>query len=80
MDIEARDLFKSGGGQVINLTDAEAARWVKAVEPLTVSYKKTMAGKGFKEADVDGWIKYIKERMEYWRKEEKARKIPAPFD
>jgi len=80
MDIEARDLFKKGGGQVINLTDAEAARWVKAVEPLTASYKKTMAGKGFKEADVDGWIKYIKERMEYWKKEEKARKIPAPFD
>ncbi len=34
MDMEARDLFKSGGGQVIPLSDAEAARWIKAVEPV----------------------------------------------
>jgi TRAP-type C4-dicarboxylate transport system substrate-binding protein len=80
MDIEARDLFKSGGGQVIPLSDAEAARWVKAVEPIIGSYKKNMVAKGHKEADVEGWVKYIKERIEYWKKEEKQRKIPAPFE
>ena len=80
MDIEGRDLFTSKGGQMIYLSDAEAARWVKAVEPIIGSYKKNMAGKGFKEADIDGWVKYIKERIGYWHKEQKQRKIPAPFD
>ena len=80
MDIEGRDLFKSGGGQVIPLSDAEAAKWIKAVEPVMGGYKKNMVGKGYKEADVDGWVKYIKERIEYWKKEEKQRKIPAPFE
>ena len=80
MDIEGRDLFKSGGGQVIPLSDAESARWIKAVQPVIGDYKKSVAAKGYKEADVDGWLKYIKERIEYWRKEEKQRKILAPFE
>ena len=79
MDIEGRDLFTSKGGQMINLSDAEAERWKKAVEPVIGSYKKQMASKGHSEAEVDGWIKYIKERIAYWHKEQKAKKIPAAF-
>ena len=79
MDIEGRDFFKSQGGQVIPLADVEANRWIKAVEPVTADYKKSMGSKGYKEADVDSWLSYIKERTEYWKKEEKQRGIPGPF-
>ncbi len=79
MDIEGRDLFKSQGGQVLNLTDAEAAKWVKAVEPVIAAYKKDMTSKGHKAADVDSWINYVKERIDYWKKQEKQRGITAPF-
>jgi TRAP-type C4-dicarboxylate transport system substrate-binding protein len=79
MDIEGMDLFKSQGGQMIYLSDAEAATWIKAVEPIIAEYKKSMVSKGFKESEVDGWIKYIKERIEYWHKEQKKRGIPSPF-
>jgi TRAP-type C4-dicarboxylate transport system substrate-binding protein len=80
MDIEGRDVFKSAGGQIIPLSDAEAAKWIKAVEPVIGDYKKNMAAKGYKEAEIDGWLSYIKERIEYWKKQEKQRKIPAPFE
>jgi len=79
MDIEGRDLFTSKGGQMIDLSDAEAERWKKAVEPVIGEYKKSMASKGYSEAEVDGWIKYIKERIAYWHKEQKAKKIPSAF-
>jgi TRAP-type C4-dicarboxylate transport system substrate-binding protein len=79
MDIEGRDLFVSTGGQVIPLSDAEAAKWIKAVEPVIGEYKKSMVPKGFKEADVDNWLSFIKERIAYWQKEEKQKKVPAPF-
>ena len=79
MDIEGRDLFTSKGGQMINLSDAEAERWKKAVEPVIGSYKKQMASKGYSEAEVDGSIKYIKERIAYWHKEQKTRGIPTAF-
>jgi TRAP-type C4-dicarboxylate transport system substrate-binding protein len=86
MDIEGRDLFTSKGGQMIYLSAAEADKWKKAVEPVIDSYKKQMVssrlsreGKGYSEAEVDGWIKYIKERIAYWHKEQKTRKIPSAF-
>ena len=79
MDIEGAEVFKAAGGQTFFLTDAEAARWVKAVEPVLNGYKKSMTGKGYKEADVDGWVKFIKERTEYWKNEAKKKKVPSPF-
>ena len=79
MDIEGVDMFKSQGGQIIPLADAEVLRWKKAVEPVVVDYKKSMVSKGYKEADVDGWLKYIGDRIEYWKKQQQDRKIVAPF-
>ena len=79
MDIEGRDLFTSSGGQIISLSDAEAAKWKKAVEPVIEDYKKSMVAKGYKAAEVDGWLKYVKERIEYWHKEQKKRGVPSPF-
>jgi TRAP-type C4-dicarboxylate transport system substrate-binding protein len=80
MDIEGTDLFKSQGGQIIPLSDSEAAKWIKAVEPVVGDYKKNMIGKGYKDAEVDAWVKYIKERTDYWKGEEKKRGIAAPFN
>ena len=79
MDIEGRDLFTSKGGQMISLSDSEAARWIKAVQPVIADYKKNMVAKGYKESDIDGWVTYIKERIEYWHKEQKTRGILSAF-
>jgi hypothetical protein len=79
MDIEGVDAFKKAGGKTLSLSKAEAAKWVKAVEPVIVDYKKAMVAKGYKEAEVDGWLKYIKERIAYWKKEQKKKGIAAPF-
>jgi TRAP-type transport system periplasmic protein len=79
MDMEGVDLFKTGGGQVFTLTNAEATKWMKAIEPVVAAYKKDMVSKGFRGSDVDTWIKYIKERIDFWKKEEKKRAIPTPF-
>jgi len=80
MDIEGTDVFKTQGGQILPLSDAEVAKWTKAVEPVIGDYKKSMVAKGQKEVDIDGWLKYIGERIDYWKKEEKQKKIPAPFE
>ncbi len=79
MDIEGIEALKSQGGQMLPLSDAETERWIRAVEPIIAEYKKTMASKGHREAEVDGWIKYIMERIDYWRPEQKKRGIPSPF-
>jgi TRAP-type C4-dicarboxylate transport system substrate-binding protein len=67
-DIEAIQAFKQQGGQVTYLDDAEAARWKKAVEPLVEEYKQKSVSAGFKAAEVDSWISFIRERVAYWTK------------
>ncbi len=79
MDIEGRDMFVKGGGKMIDLSNAEVAKWIKAVQPVINAYVKEMVDKGYKEREVKGWIKYIRERIKYWRNQEKRRGIASPY-
>lgn len=78
-DIVGKEFFLEKGGQIIPLSEAEMARWSKAVEVVIADYKKDMTGKGFSAAEVDSWISFIKERIAYWKGQEKARKIPTAY-
>jgi TRAP-type C4-dicarboxylate transport system substrate-binding protein len=78
-DIVGKEFFLEKGGQIIPLADAEMARWSKAVEVVIADYKKDMTAKGFSAAEVDSWISFIKERIAYWKGQEKARKIPTAY-
>jgi TRAP-type C4-dicarboxylate transport system substrate-binding protein len=79
-DIKGVDFLKRNGGQVIELSDAESARWIKAVKPLIDTYKKELVSKGFSAKEIDGYLSYIAERIEYWKKIEKEKGIPKPYN
>jgi TRAP-type transport system periplasmic protein len=77
-DLDGLEFFKQQGGQVIPITDIP--KWVQAVQPVIEAYKKDMVGKGFKAEEVDSWINFLKERIAYWKGQEKARKIPTAYN
>jgi TRAP-type C4-dicarboxylate transport system substrate-binding protein len=79
IDIEGRDYFLKQGGKIIPLADAEAMKWIKAAQPVVDDYKKDMMAKGYKAAEIDGWLSYVKERIEYWKGQEKAKKVPTTY-
>lgn len=79
MDIEGRELFVSQGGEIINVANSEIQKWVQAAQPVIAQYKQAMVNKGFSAAEVDGWLKYIGERINYWKAEEQKRGIPNPY-
>jgi len=79
IDVEGLQFFKQRGGQVVQLTEAEASRWQKAVEPVVENYKKNMISKGYKAAEVDGWISYIRERVAYWTSKSKEKGIKSAW-
>jgi TRAP-type transport system periplasmic protein len=79
IDIEGKDYFTQQGGQILPLSDAESAKWIKAVEPVIADYKKDLISKGYKAADIDAWIAFSKERIEYWKGQEKAQKVPTVY-
>ena len=79
IDAEGLQFFKQQGGQVIQLPDAEAKRWQKTVEPVIENYKKGMASGGYKPAEVDGWISYLRERVAFWTNKGKEQGIKSPW-
>jgi TRAP-type C4-dicarboxylate transport system substrate-binding protein len=58
------------GVEFIELLPSEATRWKAAVEPVIDNYVKAMVEKGFPEAEVKGWIKFLRDRVEYWTKKQ----------
>jgi hypothetical protein len=63
----------------VPISDAESARWIKAAEPVTEDYKKDLISKGHKSGDIDGWLKFVQERIEYWKGQEKTKKIATSY-
>ncbi|MDD5205355.1 MAG: TRAP transporter substrate-binding protein [Desulfobacterales bacterium] len=79
IEIEGREYFLSQGGEILPLAENESAKWVKAVEPVFDKYKKDMVSKGHKAEDVDSWVKFLKERTQSWKEQQKARKIQSAY-
>jgi TRAP-type C4-dicarboxylate transport system substrate-binding protein len=79
IDLEGAEFLKSRGGQILNISDAEGAKWVRAAQPVVTDFKKDLASKGFNESEVDTWVAFIKERIEYWKGQEKANKVPSAY-
>jgi TRAP-type C4-dicarboxylate transport system substrate-binding protein len=80
IDIEGREFFLKQGGKIIPVSETESAKWVKASEPVIAEFKKDLISKGYKAAEIDSWFSFIKERIEYWKGQEKAKKIRTAYD
>jgi TRAP-type C4-dicarboxylate transport system substrate-binding protein len=79
IDIGGREYFLLEGGWIVNIPKDEVAGWIKAVQPCVEDYKKDLISKGHSASEVDSWISYVKERIEYWKGQEKAKKIPTSY-
>ena len=79
IDIEGKDFFLKQGGQVVTVPDADSPQWIKAVQPVIGDYKKDLVSKGYKTGDIDNWIGFVTNRIQYWKGEEKAKKIPTTY-
>jgi len=49
-------------------------------EPVVAGFKKDLTSKGYTEKEVDSWLAFIKERIQYWKGQEKAKKIPTAYE
>ena len=77
VDFIGRAFGKKQGVEFIELSPSEAERWVAAVQPVIEKYVKDMVGKGFAETEVRGYIKFLKDRIDFWTKKQIALRIPS---
>lgn len=77
IDFEGIAAAKANKVEYIDLSKEEGQKWEKAVQPVIDDYIKRMASRGFKEAEVQGWIKYLRERTEYLTKKQMEFRITS---
>lgn len=77
-EFEGMKFAKERGVVFYWLPPEEAKRWIEAVQPVIEDYVRRMVSKGYKEAEVRGWLKYIRERIDYWTKKQIELHIPSP--
>ena len=73
------EFFEQQGGKIIPLSAEEGKRWVKAAEPVIDEHIKELEGKGFKRAETEAQVKFIRERVAYWTKKQDELKIPKGY-
>lgn len=77
IDIDGKSLGMAKKVNFIQLSPDEANRWIKASETVIDKYVKSLVSKGFKETEVRGWVKYAKERIQYWEGKQRQLKIKS---
>jgi TRAP-type C4-dicarboxylate transport system substrate-binding protein len=78
IDLEGRAFATEKGVKYLELSEQEAARWEKAVEPVIEDWIKAIGSKGYKQADAKAWVAYLRERIKYWTGKQIEYKIPSP--
>jgi TRAP-type C4-dicarboxylate transport system substrate-binding protein len=78
IDAEGKEFAEKKGVEIIELSPQEAARWKEAAAPVVKNYVKDMVGKGYSEAEVKGWIGFLRERIEYWTAKQIELRIKCP--
>ena len=77
IDFVGKKFGMSKGVEFIDLPPDELPKWQAAVEPVINDYVKRMVSKGYSEAEVRGWIKFLRERSVYWTKKQIELRIPS---
>jgi len=78
IDFAGLDYGKEKGVVFKELSDAQVKAWKAKTEPVIANYIKDMTSKGYTEAEVKGWISFLRERIDYWTKKQIEYRIPSP--
>jgi len=79
IDLGGAEFFKSKGGQMIQLDEAEAARWNKAVEPVIDNYIEETSQKGVSADELKARIEFVKQTRDKFAELQKSKGIAFPY-
>ena len=78
IDFFGKEFAKKKGVEIIELSPREVIKWQNATAPVVEDYVKEMVGKGYSESEVRGWIKFLRDRIDYWTKKQIWLRIKSP--
>jgi TRAP-type C4-dicarboxylate transport system substrate-binding protein len=70
IDIDGIKYAKESGYNIIELSQGELATWKQMSDKVFEGYINNMVSKGYSKDEVNSWISFIRERIDYWTKEQ----------
>ncbi|MFZ7113629.1 MAG: TRAP transporter substrate-binding protein [Desulfatiglandales bacterium] len=70
IDFAGTQFGREMGVEFIELSPEEAEKWKSATEPVIDNYVASMVKSGYDEAEVNGWIQFVKNRIDHWTKKQ----------
>jgi TRAP-type C4-dicarboxylate transport system substrate-binding protein len=77
IDFVGKEFGLSKGVEFIDLPRYELPKLQAAVQPVIDDYVKRLVGKGYSEAEVRGWVTFLRERSNYWTEKQILLRIPS---
>ncbi|MGB9886189.1 MAG: TRAP transporter substrate-binding protein [Moorellales bacterium] len=71
IDLAGKQYAIEAGYEIIELPENELARFRQAAEKVIVTYTKNMSAAGYSEAEIKGWIDFVRQRIDYWLEKQK---------
>jgi len=69
-EVGGKEFGSKQGVEFITLSKEEAARWRQAVKPVLEGYEKEMVAKGFAKKEIENWVNFAQERIDFWTKKQ----------
>ncbi len=70
VDLMGLKFGRKRGVKFIDLSNKEASRWKRAVQPLKDRYIKAMVAKGYSKNKLEKMMKYIRGQIKFWTKKQ----------
>ena len=78
IDFAGKNFAAEKGVEFIELDEGQVEKWKAATAPVIDEYVSEMVSKGYSKSEVEGWISYLRERIDFWTKKQIEYHITSP--
>lgn len=77
VDIDGLKYAKEAGYNIVQLNQEDLARWKQLADKVIEGYVNNMVSKGYSKEEVNSWIEYIRDRINYWTQQQKTQGVKS---
>ena len=71
IDIEGKEYAIESGYEILDIPPNEIGRWHELASGVINDFTESMVAAGHSQDEVEGWLSFIEERIEYWSEKQK---------
>jgi TRAP-type C4-dicarboxylate transport system substrate-binding protein len=77
VDIEGIKYAREAGYNIVQISPEDLPQWKQLADKVIADYTNNMVSKGYSKEEVNSWIEYIRERINYWTQQQKEQGVKS---